>query len=145
MGYQPQRLSSYPHNLLVVQRGINTEFSHFKFGWWIVYFSLEWKVIIYLPKNHLFVLVYITLMSLMPPFLSHTCHHSSPLFPAPYPQFSPQNSTLLQLSWAPRLSRVVILIQMAYSSHHLADGQGWFKRQYFSLPCIVKRQQLTGI
>jgi len=76
--------------------------------------------------------------SLMPPFLSHTCHHSSPLFPAPYPQFTPQNSMLLQLSWAPRLSRVVILIQMAYSSHHLADGQGGFKKQCFSLPCIVK-------
>lgn len=77
-------------------------------------------------------------MSLMPPFLSHTCHHSFPLFPAPYPQYTPQNSMWLQLIWAPRPYGVVILIQTAYSSHHLADGQGGFKRQYFSLPCTVK-------
>lgn len=107
--YQPQRLSSYPHTLYVVQRGINTEFSHFKFGSWRVYFSLEWRVITYLPKPYLFVWCIFTIMTLMPSTLSHTHHRSSPLFPAPYPQFTPQNSMWLQLSWAPRLSGVVIL------------------------------------
>lgn len=114
--YQPQRLSSYPHTLHVVQRGINTEFSHFKFGWWRVYFSLEWRVITYLPKTHLFVWCIFTIMTLMPSTLSHTHHRSSPLFPAPYPQFTPQNSMWLQLSWAPRLSRVVILTGLDQSS-----------------------------
>lgn len=32
MGYQPQRLSSYPHTLHVVQRSIKTEFSHSNLG-----------------------------------------------------------------------------------------------------------------
>lgn len=84
--YQPQRLSSYPHTLYVVQRGINTEFSHFKFGSWRVYFSLEWRVITYLPKPYLFVWCIFTIMTLMPSTLSHTHHRSSPLFPAPYPR-----------------------------------------------------------